>query len=338
MNTIQSIIPKDYSGSVLVKKDRKTLFKQAFGFRDIPNKIPNEIDTKFATASAGKFFVAVGIMKLIEKGALKLTDTIGSILDFDLHDIDPLITIEQLLTNTSGIPDYFDESVMDEYADLWVDYPCYKIRRSKDLLPLFITKPMMYSRGEKFQYNNTGFVVLDLVIEAVTSMKFDEYLNREVFIPCGMSNTGYYEMDRLPSNCANAYIWDEERNEFYTNMFSVDTKGTGAGGAFTTVNDISKFWDALLNGSLLSKKIVETMFSVHASEGEDYYGYGVWLKKTDTGITPFFQGCDPGVSFISSYDTDNAIEITITSNLCNNVWELEGKISEITSGEKAKDH
>ena len=334
MNDISSLIPKDFSGAVLVKKDGKTILEKAQGYRDIPNKIPNEIGTKFATASAGKFFVAVGIMKLIEKGTLKLSDTIGSILAFDLHNIDPLITIEQLLTHTSGIPDYFDESVMSEYADLWADYPCYKIRKSKDLVPLFITKPMMYPRGEKFQYNNTGFVVLDLVIEAVTGMKFDEYLQKEVFNPCGMSNTGYYEMDRLPANCANAYIWDEQRNEFYTNIFSVDTKGTGAGGAFTTVNDISALWDSVLHGNLLTKNTVETMFSVHASEGEDCYGYGIWLKKTDTGVSPFFQGCDPGVSFISSYDTEKSLEITITSNLCNNVWELEGKIAEIVCREK----
>ncbi len=326
MNNFQSIIPKDFSGAFLVKKDGNTIFEQTQGFRDIPNEIPNEIDTKFATASAGKFFVAVGIMKLIERGKLKLTDTIGSILDFNLNKIDASITIEQLLTHTSGIPDYFDESIMTEYADLWLDYPCYKIRKSLDLLPFFIHKPMMYKKGEKFQYNNTGFVVLDLVIEAVTGMKFDEYLQREVFTPCGMNNTGYFEMDRLPANCANAYIWDEERKEFYTNIFSVDTKGTGAGGAFTTVNDISVLWSSLLSESLLSSKTVENMFSLHASADNEYYGYGVWLKKTDAGFSPFFQGCDPGVSFISSYDTTTAVEITITSNLCNNVWELEEKM------------
>lgn len=124
MNDISSLIHKDFSGAVLVKKDGKTILEKAQGYRDIPNKIPNEIGTKFATASAGKFFVAIGIMKLIENGKLNLTDTIGSILDFDLHNIDPLITIEQLLTHTSGIPDYFDESVMSEYADLWADFPC----------------------------------------------------------------------------------------------------------------------------------------------------------------------------------------------------------------------
>lgn len=68
--------------------------------------------------------------------------------------------MKQLLNHTSGVPDYFDESVMEKYEELWIDYPNYKIRHNSDLLPLFINKPMMYSKGEKFQYNNTGYVLL----------------------------------------------------------------------------------------------------------------------------------------------------------------------------------
>ena len=96
----------------------------------------------------------------------------------------------QLLNHTSGIPDYFNESIMEEYADLWQNFPNYKIRKSMDLLPLFINKPMMYKAGEKFQYNNSGFVVLGLIIEKITGLLFDEYLNEIIFLPCGMNNTG----------------------------------------------------------------------------------------------------------------------------------------------------
>lgn len=78
-------------------------------------------DTKFATASAGKVFVAVAILKLIEEGRLSLHDTIGGLLDFDLNHIDLMITVEQLLNHTSGIPDYCDESVITYYSDLWRD-------------------------------------------------------------------------------------------------------------------------------------------------------------------------------------------------------------------------
>jgi CubicO group peptidase (beta-lactamase class C family) len=129
----------------------KIIIQKAYGYADIVNEIPNETDTKSATASAGKVFVAAGILQLIEKNILNLDDPIGNILDFDLKRIDNNITIKQLLNHTSGIPDYFDENVMDEYAELWNDFPNYKIRKSMDLVPLFIDKPMMYKPGEKFQ-------------------------------------------------------------------------------------------------------------------------------------------------------------------------------------------
>ncbi|MDR2600301.1 MAG: beta-lactamase family protein [Oscillospiraceae bacterium] len=326
---IEKLIEKDFSGVISVRKNGEELIKKAYGFADINNKIPNEVDTKFATASAGKAFVAVGILQLIENRKLSFDDNIGNILDFDLKLIDRNITVKQLLTHTSGIPDYFDESIMNEYAQLWQEFPNYKIRKSIDLLPLFINKPMMYKTGEKFQYNNTGFVVLGLIIEKITGLLFDEYLTENVFIPYEMSDTGYYELDRLPAKCANSYIYDQNRNEFYTNIYSVDVKGTGAGGAFTTVNDIEKFWDNLLNGKLLSSNMVNKMFTLQSSYENNYYGYGIWLEKTEDGTyEPWFQGCDPGVSFITSYDRSKNINITIISNIGNNVWEMKRKIDE----------
>lgn len=326
---IESLIEQDFNGVISVRKNGEIIIKKSYGFADINNKIFNEIDTKFATASAGKVFVAVGILQLIENGKLKFNDIIGNILDFDLKLIDKNITVKQLLTHTSGVPDYFDESVMEEYAELWQEFPNYKIRKSMDLLPLFINKPMMYKAGEKFQYNNSGFVVLGLIIEKITGILFDDYLVKNVFIPYKMFNTRYYELDRLPAKCANSYIYDHNRNEYYTNIYSVDVKGTGAGGAFTTINDIEKFWDNLINGKLISSNLVNEMFSLQSSYEDDYYGYGIWLEKTNEGsFEPWFQGSDPGVSFITSYNRSKNINITIMSNIGNNVWEMKRKINE----------
>ena len=327
MMNIEELTGQDCSGVISVRKNNEIVFRNSCGYADINNRIPNEIETKFATASAGKVFVAVGILQLIKNGRLNLNDTIGNILDFGLKSIDKGITIRQLLNHTSGIPDYFDESTMEEYAELWQDFPNYKIRKSMDLVPLFIDKPMMYRAGEKFQYNNTGFVMLGLIIEKITGMLFDDYLSTNVFGPCGMVNTGYYELDRLPAKCANSYIYDEKRKEYYTNIYSVDAKGTGAGGAFTTVIDVEKFWDNLLYGKLLPPDLLREMLSLQSSDDDDYYGYGIWLEKTEEGtFEPWFQGSDPEVSFLSSYDRNQKINITITSNTGNDVWEMRRDI------------
>ena len=323
MNEILDIIPEDFSGAVLVSRDGNILFGKGFGFADIANQIHNTVDTKFQTASAGKVFVAVGILQLIDTGRVSLDSQIGDLLDFDLHQIDQKITIRQLLNHTSGIPDYCDESIMPDYSDLWIDFPNYKIRESKDLLPLFIEKPMLYQAGERFQYNNSGYVILGLIIESLTGQLFDEYLTENVFRPCEMLDTGYYELDRLPAKCANAYIFDESKQQYYTNIYSVDAKGTGAGGAFATVVDVEKFWRKLLNGNLVSISTLTEMFSVQSFDDNDYYGYGVWLMKIEEKVFhPFFQGGDPGVSFISRYNPQNKLRVHIVSNKGQNIWRL----------------
>ena len=326
----ENIVEKDFSGCISVIKDGEVIFQKNYGYADLSNEVCNKINTKFATASAGKVFVAVGILQLIEDGKLQFDNKIGDLLDFDLKKIDGRITVKQLLCHTSGIPDYFDESIMSDYDELWKDYPNYKIRKSSDLIPIFIDKPMMYPAGEKFQYNNTGFVILGLIIEKLTGQLFDEYLKKNIFEPCSMFDTGYYELDRLPKNCANSYIYDEKREEYYTNIYSVDVKGTGAGGAFTTVLDVDKFWTNLLDAKLISNKMLEKMLGVQSGSDSEHYGYGIWLgKEKDNTYTPYFQGSDPGVSFISSYDRINNLSITVVSNFGCNVWKLRRNIKNL---------
>lgn len=313
----ESLIDSDFSGVISIRQPSRVIFRRAFGYADLPNRIPNRTNTRFATASAGKGFVAAGILRLAEQGYLALDTPISKLLSFDLRAIDPMITVRQLLNHTSGIPDYFDETVMEDYEELWNELPCYKMRTNSDLIPLFITKSMMYPAGEKFQYNNTGYLVLALVLESVTGLPFDRYLEQEIFAPCGMTRTGYYELDRLPGGCANAYIYDEARGEYRTNIFCVEAKGTGAGGAFTTAEDMEAFWRCLTVGKLLSEPTVSEMLRPQVQE--DRYGYGVWLRaQADGTFLPYLQGSDPGASFISSYDRKSGTSVTILSNFgCN---------------------
>lgn len=330
---LKEALDSNFRGNVYIVQNDNVLCERVAGFADLPNEVPNTLQTRFASASAGKVFVAVGILQLIEQGKLQFEDTLGALLDIDWHSIDKEVTVRQLLTHTSGVPDYFDESVMDEYEDLWKDYPNYKIRHNSDLLPLFIDKPMMYPKGEKFQYNNSGYVLLAMIIEKVTGMYFDQYLQSNVFDACNMHSTGYYELDKLPARCANNYIYCPETKDFRTNIFSVDVKGTGAGGAFITVTDIVKFWNGLLSGKLLSEELVAQMLKIQSGDGADpeegYYGYGVWMIPQEGRDIAYFQGCDPGVSFIAEYNPNNGIISVLVSNYGDNVWREMRKIREI---------
>lgn len=331
---IKEMIDSNFRGNIYIVQNNKVLCERVTGFADLANEVPNTLETKFASASAGKVFVAVGILQLIEQEKIKFDDTLEKLLDIELNAIDKGVTVKQLLTHTSGVPDYFDESTMDEYEDLWIDYPNYKIRHNSDLLPLFINKSMMYPKGEKFQYNNSGYVLLAMIIEKVTGMYFDQYLKANIFDVCGMKSTGYYELDKLPSKCANSYIYCADTSDFRTNIFSVDVKGTGAGGAFITVKDIMNFWTSLLEGKLISKALVSDMLSKQSGDGidaeEGYYGYGVWIIDNPNGKDfAYFQGCDPGVSFMSEYNPNNGIISILVSNYGDNVWKEMRKVREI---------
>lgn len=314
---IDKLIDEAFSGVVSVQREGRILFQNSYGFADRANERRNQMDTRFGTASAGKAFVAVAILSLIEQGFLRLETSLSEVLSFDLKQIDPTITVRQLLNHTSGIPDYFDESIMDDYEELWKDLPSYNMRKSSDLIPLFIDKPMLYPKGERFQYNNTGYVVLGLIIEAITGQAFDAYLQEKIFEPCEMIDTGYFELDKLPARCAYSYIYDEDNDDYRTNIYSIEAKGSGAGGAFTTADDVRKFWTKLMNAEIIAKELVEAMITAQIPAG--YYGYGLWLLN---GKTPSFQGSDPGANFITSYDPDNELIITILSNMDYDVETL----------------
>ncbi|MCL2776315.1 MAG: beta-lactamase family protein [Oscillospiraceae bacterium] len=321
---MHQLIPNDYNGIISIKQKGKVIIEKAKGYADLPNKRPNRLDTVFVTASAGKVFTAVGILKLIEQGKLDFSSCIGELFDFDFKQIDPAITVRQLLTHTSGIPDYFDESKGGKYSDVFRNFPSYNIRKNSDFIPLFIDMPMMYPRGEKFHYNQTGYVTLGLIIEAVTGLLFDEYLVSEIFTPCGMDKTRYHEYDRLPANCANVYIYDKDKDEYYTNIYSSGAKGTGDGGAYTTVSDVERFWRNLFDGNIVSKDMLRQMTVPQVPV--NCFGYGLWLEKIAGRYLPHFEGCEDGISFISTYDEVEDLLITLISNKGDNVWELDRAI------------
>ena len=271
--------------------------------------------------------MAVGLLKLVEQGVLSLEQKLSQWLDMP-ETLSDEITIRHLLTHTSGLPDYFDEAVMNNYAELWQDFPNYNIRHSRDLLPLFMHKPMQASPGERFHYNNAGFVLLGLVVEAATGLDFDMYLKEQIFTTCNLSRTGYYELDCLPEGCATAYFYDTERQTLRSNIFCVDVKGTGAGGAFTTIGDLTNLWKALLQGHLLNKRLTADLLTPQIRcHLNTYYSYGLWLKNTEEwGLQAYIQGQDPGVSCLSGYNLTTDLEITLLSNQGQDVWSIEKAI------------
>ncbi|WP_153463645.1 MULTISPECIES: serine hydrolase [Sediminibacillus] len=320
----------DFSGVVYVKQNEHILSDSSFGYADRAEKRRNTSDTRFGTASGCKLFTAIGICQLVEKGLLSFDTRLVDCLNIDFPHFDKEITIHQLLTHTSGIPDYFDEEKMNDYEELWKNYPVYQIQSLKDFLPLFQSEKMKFEPGHRFHYNNAGYILLGLIIEEQTGMPFTEYIESEVFHRSNMIDSGYFALDQLPENTAAGYIDSDEDNTWRTNIYSIPKKGGSDGGAFVTAPDMIKLWESLLDSTLLKEETTKVLLSPHIKvNGEIHYGYGIWLnQKNDQVYKYHVMGFDPGVRFRSSVYPDSDLKVAIPSNIESDPFDITKAIED----------
>ena len=278
--------------------------EQCHGYANRTEELPNRIDTRFGIASGCKLFTAIAICQLVEKGQLTFETKLKDCLNISFPHFDQNITVHHLLTHTAGIPDYFDEEVMDDFEELWIHHPMYLIRNLSNFLPLFQHHPMKLNVGERFSYNNAGYILLGLIIESISEMKFEDYITEYIFKKAHMRDSGYFELDALPNNTALGYI-DFADGTWKTNIYSVPVKGGADGGAFVTVKDMSNLWESLMKHKLLNEKLTKQLLTPYINTDNDYdrfYGYGIWIDQTNDEISKYHvMGYDPGVSFHSAY-------------------------------------
>lgn len=304
-----------FSGSILLKQEDSVLVESTFGYANRSEQLNNTRDTRFGIASGCKIFTAVAICQLVDAGKLAYDQKLKESLSYSFPEFDESITIHHLLTHTSGIPDYFDEEVMDDFEELWIEKPMYHMRKLEDFLPFFQKGKMKFTPGEQFHYNNAGYILLGLIVEEITGQSFQQYVEKNIFAKAGMKDSGYFAMDALPGNTALGYI-DYEDGTWKTNIYSLPVLGGADGGAFTTVPDMLHFWDALLGNQLLEEQTTAALLQPYVQEqGDDYYGYGVWIKKDGNNISKYHvMGYDPGVSFHSAYYPAQQMTLAICSN------------------------
>ena len=315
-----------FSGAILVTHQGSPVYEEAFGYANRAEALPNRIDTRFQMASGCKIFTAVAICQLVEQGRLTLDTRLRACVGVLVPRFDPGITVRQLLTHTSGITSYFEEDVDPDYEALWRDKPVYRMREVRDFLPLFQTEAQKFEPGTRFEYNDGGYILLGLIVEAASGVSFDTYVTDHVFARAGMTNSGYFFADRLPPRTANAYIKDPD-GSWRTNIYAVPIVGGPDGGAYTTAFEMDRFWKALRGDELLSPQMTATMLTPHVRAGGDgrdlHYGYGVWmLLQGDGEWVSYVEGWDPGVAFLSAFHPHHGLAITILGNTNRSVWRI----------------
>jgi CubicO group peptidase (beta-lactamase class C family) len=281
------------------------VFERAYGLADRAHAVPCTPETRFGIASGTKGFTALVVLSLIAEGSLALSTTARSLLGDDLPLIADDVTIEHLLTHTSGIGDYVDED-LDEPPPLKV--PVYNLVGTSDYLPALDGFPTKFPAGARFTYCNSAFVVLALVAERVAGRGYHELVADRVFAPAGMEGSAFLRSDELPGDAAIGYLPNGR-----TNVFSLPVRGNGDGGAYTTVADLRRFWTALYAGRVVGPEVLTeaTRARVDASTPGMRYGLGFWLDDTRVAL----YGGDFGVSFGSSYDPAAQTICTVIANV-----------------------
>lgn len=234
----------EFSGAVLLAKDGKPVFQQAYGLAEMAFQVPNRTDTKFNLGSIPKMFTRVAIDQLAEQGKLSLDDTIAKHLPaYPNQEVAAKVTIRQLIDHSSGLGDIFNDLYREANKD--------RFREPRDYFELFANEPLLFEPGTGEEYSNAGYVVLGAIVEAASGQNYFEYVQQHVFQPAGMTNTGSWELDTPVPNRAVGYTKrnptsnGERRNVLFWQLF----KGSPAGGAYSTVDDLLKFDRALRAGT-----------------------------------------------------------------------------------------
>ena len=311
-----------FSGVFSVRTEDGVALEVSQGFRNRSESLPNNVDTAFGIASGTKMFTGLAVCKLIDDGKLSLDDKLWDILSYDLGKIDKQITILHLLTHTSGIGDYIDEESDDsmmQLAGLYHRYPSYLWEQLAYYLQMITPLPPKFKPGFRFGYSNAGFVLLGLVIEAISGKSYQQFVTDEIIVPLMLQHTGFYRMDELPPNTALGYIGDNLR----TNIFCLPVIGGSDGGLFTCAKDLDILWRAVFSGQILSESMLDLFLTSHAERGNGKsYGLGVYRYETNNNIAYYAVGGDFGVDFFTAYFPNLKITASALGNTEVNTYPL----------------
>ena len=288
-----------FSGTALVAWQGQPLFSGAWGLASREWNAPNRIDTRFDLGSINKSFTRIAIGQLAAQGKLTFDDLIsGHLPDYPNNEVARKVTIRHLLEHSSGLGDIFTEEFFRSSKALY--------RGPLDFFPLFADEPLLFEPGERSQYSNAGFMVLGAIIEAVSGEAYDEYVEKHIFEPAGMTNAGFFAKDQVVPNVAVGYTRNrpEGKSEaLHNNLHILPIKGNSAGSAQATVEDLLRFDNALREHRLLSPAYTMWYFG-----GEEPVPSSESAETTARATAAIgIAGGAPGVSAVLESDGDLAV-------------------------------
>ncbi|WP_339726922.1 serine hydrolase [Maribacter stanieri] len=266
-----------FNGSALVAKDGKVIFKKGYGMANMEWDIPNSPNTKHRLGSVTKQFTAMLILQLAAEGKLDLQAPITTYLPEYPKENGDKITTHHLLTHTSGIPnytsfpDFFKNVSRDPYTP-------------EEFTTKFQDMELEFTPGEKFNYSNSGYFLLGVLIENLSGKTYEEMLDEKIFFPLGMKESGFDHHSDILKNRATGY--ENNGNGFINSPFLDMSIPYAAGSLYATVEDLYLWDQALYTNKLLSQEYMDMYFKPHIlAFGSFHYAYGWMVGNEALGNT-----------------------------------------------------
>jgi CubicO group peptidase (beta-lactamase class C family) len=291
--------------SIAVVRDGKVILAKGYGISNLELSTPVTENTAFAIYSITKTFTAIATMMLVEEGKVSLEDAITKHVA-DLPSAWNVITIRHLLTHTSGLPDLCEAS--PDPCETSIDYT------QDQLIKMVANLPLKFAVGEKWEYSNTGYFLLGMVIEKVSGKSYEQFLQERIFSPLSMKNSRFENYTEVIPNRADGYTW---KNGRYYNAFRVSpTLLFSVAGIVSTVLDLAKYDAALYTEKLLKKSTLEQMFTKGELNNGQTVDHGLGF-----GMSPFrghrrvgHSGGHTGFATTITRLIDDEITVIILSN------------------------
>jgi CubicO group peptidase (beta-lactamase class C family) len=312
-----------FSGSVLLARDGKVLHTSAHGLASRRFDVPNRVDTKFNLGSMNKMFTGVAVMQLVEAGKLALDDRLSQYVGTDWlpAEITDKIQIQHLLTHTSGLGSYFNETFMESSR--------LRFRELDDYKPLVQGETLAFEPGTDRRYSNTGMLLLGVVITEASGQDYFDYVREHIYAPAGMADSDCYDMDRPVPNLAIGYTM--EGGEWANNLYLHVVRGGPAGGGFSTVEDLLRFDQALRGHELLSAEGTERVWSAKPELGSPEYGFGFGISGTPDDRIVGHSGGFAGINSNLDMFLDSGYTAVVMSNTDQGAMPVVQKIQELVA-------
>ena len=268
-----------FSGVVRVDGPDGELLGRAYGFADRAHRVPMTVGTRIGVASGAKTFTALTVMRLVEDGVLGLDTRARELLGADLPLVDDAVTVEQLLSHRSGIGDYLDEDVIEDFTTFVLPVPVITLDSAESYLGILDGYPQKFPPGTASPTATAASACWPSSPSARPGPPFHELVSEHVIERAGLLGTAYLRSDELPADAALGYLHAADHEDgLRTNVLNLPVVGGGDGGIFTTAGDVVALLDAFDAGRIVSTQTRDEMMRSR-TELPDDEGYGLGIRR-----------------------------------------------------------